>query len=60
MTTRGRLGFLSRSSRRATAPVTDDRHEMTCVGSYSAYFADGSERVSTGCCTVDSNAEVVV
>lgn len=43
----------------AYSPVTGDGYEMTCVGRYTAYFNDGSTRISTRCYGGD-NAEVVV
>jgi hypothetical protein len=43
----------------AYSPVTGDGYEMTCVGRYTAYFSDGSTKVSTRCYGGD-NAEVVI
>ena len=43
----------------AYSPVTGEAYEMTCVGGYSAYFSDGSTKVSTRCYGGD-NAEVVI
>lgn len=43
----------------AFSPVTGDGYEMTCVGRYTAYFNDGSMKVSTRCYGGD-NAEVVI
>lgn len=43
----------------AYSPVTGYGYEMTCVGRYTAYFNDGSTRISTRCDGGD-NAEVVI
>jgi hypothetical protein len=43
----------------AFSPVTSDGYEMTCVGRYTAYFTDGSTKISTRCYGGD-NAEVVI
>jgi hypothetical protein len=52
--------FATRSSQFvAYSPVTNQSYVMTCVGSYPAYFTDGSERISTRCYGGDG-AEVVL
>jgi hypothetical protein len=43
----------------AYSPVTGEAYEMTCVGGYTAYFDDGSTKVSTRCHGGD-NAGVVI
>lgn len=43
----------------ALSPITGDGYDITCVGRYTAYFDDGSTKVSTRCYGGD-NAEVVI